>query len=267
MRSAWRLAGLLSLVLLVGGCDTTQPLQLNEQTFELEVRGVTAIIASYDVWDMYEDLNLNGQRDDNEPLYLFCKTKNAQIILSRSVPYSFAIELSVLRADQTEPEVITSDQSFQLASNLTLYDDSDPRYGSTAERDPITLSNRTFRFINPRLVSAARQEVLAATVNPLYTLAPATYGLGNGLCSRAYPGDARIDNQLQPTPITLNKGDTLLVKLRRGDTAPLGLALLPNGEPAIRATLLLNGRAVVVRGETLTSKVPGDEISFSYTAI
>ena len=37
MRSSWRLVGLLSLLALAGGCDTTQPLQLSEQTIELDL--------------------------------------------------------------------------------------------------------------------------------------------------------------------------------------------------------------------------------------
>jgi len=270
MRSAWRLAGLLSLVMLAGGCDTTQPLQLNEQSFEIEVRavqGTTALIASYDIWDMYEDENDNGQRDADEPFYLFCSTKNSQIVSPQSVPYNFTIEISILRANQTEPEVLTTNQSFQLSSNLTLYDDAAPRYGVTIEKPPITVGERTFRFLNPRLVSAGRQEVLLATENPLYTISPATYGLGRGLCSLAYPGDARIDNQAQPAAVTLNKGDTLLVKLRRGETTPLGLALLPNAQPRIKARLLLDGREVAVQGETITGDQPGDGISFSFTAI
>jgi len=268
MRPVWRLSGLLSLLVLFGGCDTTQPLQLDQQTFQFEVRGVTASMNSYDVWDMYEDLDGNGQRDANEELYLYCIPKDSQIIIPQSVPFPFKIQMSILRAGETEAEMLTTAQALQTTANLTLYDDAAPRYGSTQEKDPITIEDpagsfRTFRFINPRLVSPGREEILASTTNPLWEFDSNSYRR----CSTFYPGPAKIDQVPQPWPIVLNKGDTLVVELRRGTTPPVGLPLNLNGEPAIRARLLLDGREVTVRGETLTSKVPDDGISFCFTAI
>ena len=273
MRSAWRLVGLLSLLALVGGCDTTQPLQLTEQPFEFEVRGVTASINSYAVWDMYEDLNGNGQHDADEQLYLFCQDTGVVTIAPFSAPFPFTVELSVLRAGETEVELLTSSAALNQASNMTIYDDSAPIMGITATKSPITIDDggvlRTFRFINEnrRLVTGAREEVLAATTNPLHDFAPQTYPLGNGLCSTSYPGPPRLDDQPQPRPIVLNKGDTLVVELRRGTAPPPGVVFNQNGQPRIRATLLLDGREVSVRGETVTTAEPGSGIKFSFTSI
>lgn len=271
MRPVWRLCGLLSLLALAGGCDTTQPLQLDQQTFHFEVRGVTASINTYDVWDMYEDVNGNMQHDADEQLYMFCVTKGSQIIGPQSVPFPFKIRMSILRAGQTEAEILTSNQALLTTANMTLYDDAAIRYGGTAEKLPIVINDdgelRTFRFINPRMMTAAREEVVAATTNPLYEFNPVVFGLGSGRCSTAYPGPAKIDLQPQPMAILLNKGDTLVVELRRGTTPPPGIPLNVNGEPMIRAILRLDGREVAVRGETVTTKVPDDGISFSFTAL
>lgn len=273
MRSAWRLVGLLSLLALAGGCDTTQPLQLDQQPFEFEVRGVTASVNTYAVWDMYEDLNDNGQYDADEPLSLYCEDTGEVTISAFSAPFPFTIEISVLRAGQTEAELLTSSAALNPASNMTLYDDAAPVVGLTATKNPITIDDggvmRTFGFINEdrRLVSSAAREVLAATTNPLNDFDPQEYPLGDGLCSSSYPGEPRLDDQPQPWPIVLNKGDTLVVELRRGTTAPDGITFNENGEPRIRAALLLDGREVSVRGETVTTAEPGSGIKFSFTSI
>jgi hypothetical protein len=233
------------------------------------VRGVTASLNSYAVWDMYEDLNDNGQYDATEPLYLYCEDTGQVTIAPFSAPFPFTIKISILRAGQTEAELMTSSAALNPASNMTLYDDAAPVVGVTPTKGPITIGDRTFGFINAdrRLVSSAAQEVLAATTNPLHDIDPQEYPLGDGLCSTAYPGEPRLDEQMQPWPIVLNKGDTLVVELRRGTTPPDGITFNENGEPRIRAALLLDGREVSVRGETVTTAEPGSGIKFSFTSI
>ena len=60
MRATWKLAGVLLCAVLAAGCETTQPLQLDEQTFEVMVEAVGAGANSANVWDMYRDSDNNG---------------------------------------------------------------------------------------------------------------------------------------------------------------------------------------------------------------
>ena len=280
MRSAWRLVGLLSLLALAGGCDTTQPLEFTEQSFELVAYGVASSVNTYAVWDMYEDgdpladppIPPNGQYDPGEPLYLYCENTGQETITALSAPFPFKIQISILRAGETEPEVVTSNAALQLASNMTQYDYARPIYGLNRTLSPITLDDgdvtRTFGFINAdrRLVTAAREEVVAATENPLHDIDPQGYPLGDGLCSTNYPGEARIDQQPQPYPIVLYKGDTVVVELRRGTNPPPGIPYNVLGLPVIRAELLLDGETVVVQGDQVTGSEPDSGIKFSYTS-
>lgn len=279
MRSSWRLVGLLSLLALAGGCDTTQPLEFTEQSFELVAYGVASSVNKYAVWDMYEDgdpladppVPPNGQYDPGEPLYLYCED-TGEVTTPLSAPFPFKVQISILRAGELEPEVVTSNAALQLASNMTQYDYGTPLFGLTRTLSPITIDDggtmRTFGFINAdrRLVTAAREEVVAATENPLHDIDSDGYPLGGGLCSEYYPGEARIDQQPQPFPITLYKGDTVVIELRRGTNPPEGIPYNVLGLPVIRADLLLNGEVVVVQGDQVTGSEPDSGIKFSYTS-
>ena len=75
MRSQWRFVGLLLLLALAGGCDTIAPLQIEEQTYQLQIVGTsTGSIPVYAVYDMYEDGV--GER------FLFCQTAGRHVRLN-----------------------------------------------------------------------------------------------------------------------------------------------------------------------------------------
>jgi hypothetical protein len=259
MRSQWRFVGLLLLLALGGGCDNVAPLQIEEQTYELRVVGTSVgRIPALNVFDLYEDGI--GERS------LFCVTPvPAVTLLPTSVPWRYSIQIEILRAGETEPEIITSTAALDPDLNMTDYDTTSVT-GALADKDPIVIGTRTFRFENPRRLSAANRDVMAATSNPLTQLDPATYVLGAGLCSNANPGLSNIDGAPQPISIVLNKGDTLLVQARKSDTAPPGVWYLPN-EAAIRGVLLLDGSEITVRGNRTSSVATGAGFSFSFTSL
>jgi hypothetical protein len=139
--------------------------------------------------------------------------------------------------------------------------------GFTPPKLPITEQGRTFKFMNPRRLSAAHRDVVSTTSNPLSSLNPGMYGLGNGLCSDGNLGDAKIDNRPQPYSVVFSKGDTVIVEARRGEEAPEPLEGLVTSEPAIDAAIQVDGQRVSVSGGNTTSTdAPGAEISFWFTS-
>ena len=263
MRSQWRFVGLLLLLAVAGGCDTIAPLQIEEQTYELQIVGTSVgPIPVYQIYDMYEE----GVGD----YFLFCETAPGLQFTPSSAPWNFSVQIEILRAGETEPEIITSGGALDPDMNLTLYDQNPAIIGGLADKDSITIgmapNTRTFHFENPRRLTVASEEVMMATTNPLSDAVPATYGLGAGLCSNAYPGPANIDGMPQPMSILLNKGDTVLVQARKSDISPTGVWYLPN-EAAIQGNLLLDGNNVSVRGERRSERDTGAGFSFSFTSL
>jgi hypothetical protein len=261
MRTPLRFLGIVLLLALGGGCDTTQPLQIDLESYQLEIIGESqSTLAFYNVYYMVED----GVPDQ---VYLFCR--QATVLRVDSVPWNFSVQVEVLRNGETIMEEIVS--SLDVGDNLTPYDEQVYTEGIPTQ-NPITFDTgtelRTFRFNNPapRRMAVSNQEVMAAVTNPLYELDPATYGIGNGLCSLGYPGDPGILGTPQPIDIELAKGDTLVVQARKATVAPSGTWYLTT-QPKIEGRLLLNGLEVDVTGDTKSTTDPGAGISFSFTAL
>jgi hypothetical protein len=275
MRAIGRPLGLVLLVTLAGGCDTTQPQQAGEQTLTLTLAAPGAGITTYDVWDLYEDNDGDGIPDDIDgdgtgDVFLWCETipPGEPVINPISVPWGFTMQISILRAGEIQPEVLTTAAALNPASNLAQYD-TIRRLGETLPKLPITEQGRTFKFdLNaPRRLSAAHRDVVSATSNPLSTLNPGMYDLGNGLCSAGNPGDAKIDNQPQPYSVVFSKGDTVIVEARRGLDAPEALENEFTREPRLDAAIRVDGQRVSVSGgDTTSTEMPGAEISFWFTS-
>ena len=66
-----------------------------------------------------------------------------------------------------------------------------------------------------------------------------------------------------PFNVTMNKGDTLKIELRRAAVPPEGITY--RIEPRMRVILLLNSREVVLKGDNLTDATPGSGLSVTYT--
>ncbi len=264
MRTPLRFVGIVLLLALGGGCDTTQPLQIGTETYQLlitsEPSSSPPSVPFYNVYYMVED----GVPDQ---VYLFCT--NPVLLRTQTVPWNFSVTVEILRAGETVMGEIVI--STDLENNLTPYDEQVYTEGIRTQ-NPIVFNTpagpRTFRFMNPppRRLAAANHEVMAAVTNPLFQLAPGTYGIGNGLCSLGYPGEAGINGLAQPLTIELNKGDTLVVQARKAASAPPGTWYL-GAHPKLKGVLLLDGQPVQVNGTTMSTAATGDGISFSFTAL
>lgn len=290
MRSMLGVASILLLVLALASCDTTQPLQLDQQTLELQILATGAQTREFVVYDGFEDSNLDGQPDDTDgdgqpDFFLHCLTRmtNPQPPTlpmpetgnPNSVPWNYTVSITILRAGETVPERITSTGSGEdPLFSVTEYD-SASIFGSVqalppvAIFDPMTTTLRTFRFQNGRLFSEARREIMAATTSPLVELDPATYGAkGQGRCSTFDPGPSIIDSgtsSAYPRQIILRKGDTVTIEALASPTATPGLTVLNPPQPALAASLKLQGSELLVRGAT-NETTPGGGLRFSYTS-
>lgn len=279
MRTISRVACVLVLALVILSCDTTQPLVLPEQGFELQVRGTGTFVRVMDVYNGFEDNDGDGQPDGDT--FLFClwrppRDSSGNILPGidtrgpTSVPWGYYIEITRLPAGATESELVVSEEAVTDAlSNLTDYDKTEGIFGPVPPLPPVTIDGRTFKFSNGLIFTEAREEVMASTSNPLATLDPANYGTkGDGLCSDFYPGPSGIDRMAggpYPYSITLEKGDTILIGARRAVEGPPGLGVQNPPAPGLSATFTLDGIAVNGRGTLSSDAGPGEAFSFSYT--
>lgn len=278
MRSMLGAASIVLLALALVSCDTTQPLTLDQQTFELQMTAFGAQTGIFDVYDGYEDSDLDGQpddtNDDGQPdFFLHCLNRTFAPFAGNptSVPWGFTIVITILRAGEITPEQITSTAAATGPElSVSEYDTTLVIPGGVpAAPAPITIGTRTFRFMNGRILSVANRDVMAATTSPLVELDPATYGTkGSGRCSTFDPGPTLIDSatsSVYPRPITLRKGDTLTVEAFVSPDPTPGLTVTNPPAPGLSAQLKLGGSAVVVRGE-IAEPTPGSGLRFSYTS-
>jgi len=108
MRFLTRWGGLLMVSALAVGCESTQPLQIEQQTVEINVEANNALGFVYDVWEMTEDTDGDGEPDGET--YLWCEL----VLISgvpalrspATVPWSFSLEISVIRKGETSPEAV-----------------------------------------------------------------------------------------------------------------------------------------------------------------
>jgi hypothetical protein len=276
MRTIGTMACVLVLAFISLSCDTTQPLLLEEQAFELSLRAPGTIVRLMDVYDGFEDSDNDGVPDGET--FLFCRWRiviedGVPVIATRgptSVPWNFTIEITVIPAGATEGELVVSEDAvLESITNLTNYDQTRSIFGPVSPLSPIVIGNRTFKFTNGRILTEAREEVMASTSNPVSSLDPGTYGTkGEGLCSDFYPGPSGVDRASgtpYPFRIVLKKGDTVTVGARRGLAAPQGLGVQNPPAPGLSSDFTLDGLAVNVRGTTSSELGPGEGFVFSYT--
>ena len=275
MRSMLGVASIVLLALAVASCDTTEPLSLDQQTLELQVLATGGQAGVFDVFDGYEDTNLDGQPDDTNgdgqpDFFLHCLNRPFAPFTSNpsSVPWGYTVSITILRAGETTAERITSSgAATDPASSVSEYDTTVLIAGAVRPTpDPIAIGTRTFRFTNGRILSETRREVMAATTSPLVMIDPATYGQkGEGRCSTFDPGPTLVDSTTSstyPRRIVLRKGDTVTVEAAISSSPTPGLPVL---NPRLAASLTLEGTPVVVRGSTAEA-TPGGGLRFSYTS-
>jgi hypothetical protein len=301
----WRVAGVLLLALTLLGCDTETPDQLESQVLEIQMvtQGAPRLaggvgIRSYNTWVIFEDGDMDPSTDDPVDFdgdgegdeYLWCRQQTGPFQVHNSpssVPWTFTIQVSIIRAGETVPEVITSPQALiaDPAINLTAYDGSSAT-ASTSQLQPICIdaanattsctggsAARMFRFVDNlnarRRLSVAHRLVASATFNPLSAANPTEYGLGLGLCSLQDPGPPVTAGE-EGFRLEFNKGDTIIVEARRGGTAaPPGLAVDGDisGQISLAANVFVDGRPAIVEGSISSVQgVAGGPLKFTYTS-
>jgi hypothetical protein len=112
-----RRLGLLLLVALTAGCDTEQPLQLAGQDGVLQFEANGASIPRYLTWFVVEDsdndnvgddVNADGVPGDRS---LWCERDPLNTGSPSSVPWTYTVKVSRLRAGAIEWEILTSDEA------------------------------------------------------------------------------------------------------------------------------------------------------------
>jgi hypothetical protein len=274
MRGARQVISLALLAVLAVACDTTQPLQLDEQTFALGMRGLGATIPVYNVYDMFRDNDNNDVADDvdgdgNPDFWLWCLDANVTVT-PNSVPYGFTVEVTILRAGEDQRELVTSpDALADETLNVTQYDTTIPNVpGIPPDQPPITVGSDVYKFTNTRRLSAANETVAAATSNPVSDV-DGGHGIGNGLCSLAFYGPARFDTlngPVYPLTFVLHKGDTVTVKaIRASGPFQNGAPIIGSANVALVASLTTGGRPVNVTGSFVTDPATGPNAGMAFT--
>lgn len=275
MRIARRVLACLPLVALVSSCDSSQPTQVGNQTLSFNVRAVNAGTLTFDVWDYIEDNDGDSVADDGVT-YLWCE-QTASGLSALSVPWTFSVEMTVIRAGQTVAEAVTSTAARSDFANVAQYDTTTvlrgltpltpPRFAGQISGGVLTVSGRKFRFItgSNRRMPSVSLPVMTQSSSPLATVQGLTT-LGQGVCSKGNPGTSRIDSVPLPYTFDVGPGDTIVFKAVIANEPAPGTAL----DQVVTAGLEPSGLSVSVdiEGRPLTpvGSTSGNTISFSYTA-
>jgi hypothetical protein len=226
------------------GCDSTQPDQITSQAATLSV-GARAIVDTYDcyeVWDVSQVPETN--------LGVLCG-EDSQGKAERAVPWHYSLEVSLLRAGQTTPEVIGSSvvpgDTMNDFVSLTPYD-------TVVENAAAKPAEPPYEFRNGKRVSRGSEEYLTS------------------LGVQANLGPPNILEQTLPEGaptygFDVNPGDTIIVQARKQPDAegPPSVTFDPNPELRITGVLTVAGVQVQVSGEPTSQDANKAGISFSYT--
>jgi len=165
--------------------------------------------------------------------------------VTRSVPWRYSIQVSLLKSGETTPEVIgTSVQpggAIPEFASMTPYDDTPATVGATMDPQP------PYYFVNP--VTASNGSELWLTANG--------YALG----------EPNVLEEMPTYDFTMNSGDTVIVQARKQpvNEAPSYLPTDQDSELFIYGTLTLGGVEVQLQGQSVSSYNDKSGVSFSYT--
>jgi len=280
MRIRARLAVLACLAIVTLGCTTEQPQQIGEQVAQVSFT-TNAGVFQYDVWERYVDADLDGVPDQFDPqgrlidppvqvqcLQVVDSAGTPQTASSSSVPWRHSLEILLLKKGETEPVTVTSLDALDSLFNVTPYDDT--RFSGQA-RPPCTppeVCTQLGRVTGAsRLVMESRYEDLGRVYT---TPGPNPIEIDGLFRCPGSPGggDPRLGGTLDnpgspPFSLTLEKGDTIIVRARKALFAQNGLETA--SAPRLSGRLTVGGRNVDVAGNSSSTTDPGTGVSFSYT--
>jgi hypothetical protein len=239
----WAILAALPAALATLGCDSTQPDQVSASPATLLITA-EAKVDNNNCWEVWEDTNDDSVPDQNDN-FVICSPVGSETKVTRSVPWRYSIQVSLLRSGETTAEILgTSAQPggpIPLYASMTPYDQTPPAVGATRPPEP------PYYFLNPVTASNGSE----------YWLTNNGYNLGE-------------PNVLEEVPtynFNLNPGDTVIVEARKQPVNE-GPAYLPTDEDAelhILGKLTLGGVEVQLQGQSLSTNEDKSGISFSYT--
>ena len=278
MRTRARLAVFACLVIVSLGCTTEQPQQIGAQVAQVAFTTQSGVY-QYDVWERYIDADLDGVPDQfdpqgrpiDPPVQVQCRqvvdaAGLPTIVSAESIPWTHSLEILLLANGETDPVVVTTLDAQSDLFNLTPYDtgrsSSQPRPPCTAPEVCTPLGRWSGAA---RIVMESRYEDLGRGYTP--PNGPAVTGLYRCPGSPG-GGDPRLDGTIDdpgtpPFSLTLEKGDTIIVRARKALVPQNGLETA--SEPILSGILTVGGRRVDVAGNSSSSTEAGAGVSFSYT--
>lgn len=243
-----------ALVLCLAACDSEQPLQASDQEGALSFSAQSAKVAIVDCYDAWADDDEDGTPDQFDGVR--CYDPPFPIApVSRPVPWTYSLEVSVLRGGSTTETVIGSSLEARVPPEPNFVQEpfiNACPFDTTVEvapaRPPELLGDPDIYFLNPRRVSKGSASYLAA-ISPGFV--PNVLG----------DPDLSFDFEVQA-------GDTIIVRARKEENGdgPQIFTTFDNIDMTLSATLRLGGISVQPQvGSNGSSTDNGAGFMFSFT--
>jgi len=247
MKNDWRAQAVVVFLsaFAVAGCSSTQPDRIETRPASLSFK-TTAFVG---LWDCYEDPAPPGcfpQLEDNG--------SGLQKKETRSVPWRYSLEITVIRAGTTEEVVVTS-LSGEVGSSVQAGDDVE-HFVSLTDYDP-NMPAVPDKVVDGTTYSNGHA---VSTGSPIYL---ATINVDPSVPN---PPNILL-NTAQTFDFTLNAGDTVLVRARKqGVDDPSAPQFQPPlDDITLESSLSVSGVPVVNQKELKLVPDNSPGLSFSYT--
>lgn len=243
------------LILAAAACKSTQPTgdTAATATLSFEARGRVDTLDCWEVW--YDTTDPPDGTPDTDAGFKFCQTVQKDI---RLIPWHYSLEISILRAGATSPELVASSViPFDSIPDFVSMTDYDHAVGVGATHLPDLTQTPPQYFKRSSNLADGDSAQQVGSGSPVYI---STFGI-----------DIVPPNVLQQTPsysLTLNRGDTIIVAARKEKIADGGGPWLPTDQPPdinLHAILVVAGEQVQVTGTSTSPDDDGTGVSFSFT--
>lgn len=240
----WAILAALPVALATLGCDSTQPDQVTAAPATLLITA-KAKIDDNNCWEVWEDTDNDNVADQNDNSVV-CSPVTSETKVTRSVPWRYSIQVSLLKSGQTTAEIIGTSVEpggpIPEFASMTPYDETPQTVGATRAPDP------PYYYLNP----------VTASNGSRYWLAANFYDLG---------GEPNVLEQVPVYEFNMDPGDTVIVQARKQpvNEGPGYLPIDEDPELHIIGTLTLGGVEVQLQGQSVSTNDDKSGISFSYT--
>ena len=254
-----RVARLALVIATIGvalsGCDSTQPSNIGAATASIRF-SADGLVGSYDCWELWADISQPPDGVPDDLNQLFCEqlfvggNPEVPVVDSRPIPWRYSIAITVIRAGQTQEELIAT----SIFPGDTIDDFiSMTGYDTIRSVGPTRGFDGTFYYVTPG--ASGTQFTASARVSS-----------GNQLWleSQGVLGEENIMGEPPPFDVELNEGDTLIVRARkqRNEDAPY-LPLDP--QLVLTGTVTLGGTQIQLLGTPSSTSDNMAAVTFSFT--